>query len=653
MNMGVPEVANQKYNAMAAQEAKAALNESLNISWSWGPSNATMGSATCPTCEVMGGENVLRSAGDSGMAWHDANTVEMIIDYYEATLANGTPDTSFNGIVEAYDNAKYIPREPFSIPGYLSLQSSAATAGVVSVFLGPLFAVTSVASVSAADQAADRILIPLADANAEVDWSNGNFINPANDDVLWWALALIRAYDDLKDPWYLSEAEATFASVCQSWNENSSCGGGVIWGDMPKNGSTPPTALNAITNELFFQAATRLALRDPYHQSVCGTIPGVVPSGQMNVVNDTGIPLTSCWSPSAPVGVACTSVSLPDTYEGWAWAEYQWFNSHFLGTLPILDSLDDTTCNVKGHALTYNQGPIIGALLDLSTIAAAGGQMDPDFPTSPLDPIATIMSQTNSSGALLSQAEFIANQVLGGTQPTNTSFGEVGAAPGVLTEECDIDSQSGSGTCASDYQEFKGILMRYLGHFASSLANSGGGVTGPYASTLSYDLGAFLNQNAQSIWNNKGPDGELPEVWSGEAAIASEFGMTQPIQTSGLDGLIAAMWLPVCEGGSPCGNVCCAGGNQTCVNNQCTTVVLDPCNAGEIQCGSACCVSGETCLDPGTGTCGSVACGTGLVPCANNGNTYCCAPDQQCTNQDNGGDLCCGGTEGPPCGIIH
>ena len=164
--------------------------------------------------------------------------------------------------------------------------------------------------------------------NLDVDWNTGNVINVANDDVLWWVMTFIRAYDDFHDPWYLQQAESTFASVCVQWNLNSTCNGGVVWGDWTAITNDQPSEYeNAITNELFLQAATKLALRDPNHQSVCGTLPGVVPSGQMSVAWDTSIPLTACVN--AP-DVQCVNVTLPDSYEGWAWAEYQWFNTYFL-----------------------------------------------------------------------------------------------------------------------------------------------------------------------------------------------------------------------------------------------------------------------------------------------------------------------------------
>ena len=105
ISQGAPAVANQVYRPATAANAKAALNAYFSSS------------PNCATCRVGGGEDLLRDISTGGsMMWHDANTVEMILDYYEATLAAVFPDATLNGVAQSYKG--YNPREPFNILNY-------------------------------------------------------------------------------------------------------------------------------------------------------------------------------------------------------------------------------------------------------------------------------------------------------------------------------------------------------------------------------------------------------------------------------------------------------------------------------------------------------------------------------------------------------
>jgi predicted alpha-1,6-mannanase (GH76 family) len=78
------------------------------------------------------------------------------------------------------------------------------------------------------------------------------FLNKFYDDEGWWALAWIDAYDDTRDPRYLSMAESIFADMAGAWDDI--CGGGIWWSKDKKY-------KNAIANELFLSVAAHLVNR--------------------------------------------------------------------------------------------------------------------------------------------------------------------------------------------------------------------------------------------------------------------------------------------------------------------------------------------------------------------------------------------------------
>jgi predicted alpha-1,6-mannanase (GH76 family) len=72
-----------------------------------------------------------------------------------------------------------------------------------------------------------------------------------NDDIMWWALAFLRAYEaNRTHTAYLTAAKEVFARVHAS-PEQAVCGGGVMWGDGTNY-------KNAITNALYLLLAARL-----------------------------------------------------------------------------------------------------------------------------------------------------------------------------------------------------------------------------------------------------------------------------------------------------------------------------------------------------------------------------------------------------------
>ncbi len=145
--------------------------------------------------------------------------------------------------------------------------------------------------------------------------ARGNFINEFTDDTGWWALAWISAYDLTGDPRYLQTAQR---GVDFMWSHHDDvCGGGVWW-------TVNHGYKNAISNELFVQAAAELAAR----------------------LGDGG------------------SVYLDRAVSVWNWFEASgMINEELL----VNDGLYAATCRNNGDTTwTYNQGVILGGLVALN-----------------------------------------------------------------------------------------------------------------------------------------------------------------------------------------------------------------------------------------------------------------------------------------------
>ncbi len=204
----------------------------------------------------------------------------------------------------------------------------------------------------------------------------GNFINAYVDDTGWWALAWIRAYDLTGNQLYLATARQ---GVDFMWsNHDDVCGGGLWW-------TTNHQYKNAIANELFVKASTELATR----------------------LGKTGQP-----------------------YLDHAIAVWQWFEQSGLINADRLvsDGLDRRSCTSTGTVWTYNQGVLLGALVDLAD--ATGDQ------------------------SYLDRARALAD--------ASTKSHELNI-DGVLTEPCE---QNG---CDINGPSFKGIYVRNLGELNKAL----------------------------------------------------------------------------------------------------------------------------------------------------------------------------------------
>lgn len=262
------------------------------------------------------------------------------------------------------------------------------------------------------------------------DWLDGYY-----DDDLWWALAWIQAYDVAKSPKYLDLAEGIFDILAQGWGTNCS-NGGIYWNDEKQY-------VNAIANELFFSCAAHLATR---------------------AENSTH-------------------------YIDWAHRSLNWFLDSGMinenGTINDgLTILNGTCQNNQGNVWSYNQGVIVGGLIELNRAA-------PD-------------------SELLVRAYNI----------TTAAFKQLTDSTGVLRDTCDEDN-----SCGADGTQFKGIMMRNVGKLQQAQQDD--------------KFKKAIETNAKSIWDNDRQD-EVDGVlfgnrWSGPFVGPANASM----QGSAMDALVA------------------------------------------------------------------------------------------------------------------
>eukprot|EP00042_Codosiga_hollandica_P046567 m.491367 g.491367 ORF g.491367 m.491367 type:complete len:312 (+) comp57259_c1_seq5:2-937(+) len=258
-----------------------------------------------------------------------------------------------------------------------------------------------------------------------------------NDDVLWWSLAWARAFELTRNDSYLQQAELCFDHVLPYWD--NTCGGGLWW-------SNARSYKNAITNELFLAAATTLYKLTP---------------------------------------------SKAAFYANWTNLEWAWFqqsgmlNDQFL----INDGLTANCTNNQGITWTYNQGVILGGLLNLYELSG--------------------------DVKLIELAANISNAAI-----TNLTY-----PSGILREPCEPN-------CGGDGPQFKGIFMRYLGYLLFSGAL-------PPADQSNFCDFVFLNSN--SIWSSdQSPSNNtFGLVWEGPYSFDGDAAGT--CQVSALDCLISRL----------------------------------------------------------------------------------------------------------------
>lgn len=239
-------------------------------------------------------------------------------------------------------------------------------------------------------------------------------------------VTVIRSYDVVGDQKYLDSAIEVFEDMKKGV---SNCGGGIYW-------SKVGTYTNAIANELFLQVAGALANRQPNNK---------------------------------------------DYYLDVAKNQWTWFkNSGMINSDNLVnDGLDDNCKNNGMKAWTYNQGVILGGLVELN--------------------------KATGDNSYLDAASAIATAAI-----VNLS------KDGVLYEGCEPD-------CGADGAQFKGVFMRNLRILQQAAPQDA--------------FKNFLLQNADAIWaNDRNDQNQLGPTWNGPFADASAG-----TQSSALDAIVAAV----------------------------------------------------------------------------------------------------------------
>ncbi|KAI6892333.1 hypothetical protein KC348_g18978, partial [Hortaea werneckii] len=231
--------------------------------------------------------------------------------------------------------------------------------------------------------------------------------------------AWIQVYDLTNDVRYLSTAEEIFDDLTTGLN--ATCGG--QWWDEAH------TASNTINNALYISVAAHLANRVPK-----------------------------------------TSSKPPATYRVAAETHLHWLRAQNLLTPngTYVDGLGLSTCQPTGPVFTYNQGVMIGALVEMSRFPAAAttttnSAEDPD---------------EEEGASLLDQAETLANGTI-------TSLVD---SAGILTETAFAPSFPDLDLVAA---QFKGVFVRNLADLYAVRPQR-------------EEYEEFLSRNARSLWRRIG-----------------------------------------------------------------------------------------------------------------------------------------------------
>jgi predicted alpha-1,6-mannanase (GH76 family) len=255
------------------------------------------------------------------------------------------------------------------------------------------------------------------------------------DDDGWWAISWIKAYDLTHQQKYLDMAKTIFQRMSGGWD--AKCGGGIYWASA-KAGNDGLKNKNAIPNSLFLQVAAKLHQRTP---------------------GDAGA----------------------GSYLDWAEREWSWFKATGMLTdkHQVVDGLTNLTdCKPSGPIFTYNQGVLLGGLVDL----AAAKQDE----------------------SLLDEASAIA-------KATMTLMAD---ANGILKE-----APCGGDICV----QFKGVFMRNLALL--------------YRARPSPELQLYMRKQSDQLWqNNRNDQDQFGYEWHLPFDKA-----TAGRQSSALDALLSAI----------------------------------------------------------------------------------------------------------------
>jgi len=283
------------------------------------------------------------------------------------------------------------------------------------------------------------------------------------DDQGWWGLAFIKAYTlpQIKDPCLKSALLDSAEAIWQNINKlawDNTFGGGCWWNNNEENYK------NAITNELFFTLSMRL-----YHET-----------------NDP-------------------------KYLNKAKQEIIWFfNSGMIQESGlIIDGLNKRTdpnpggTTINRKTWTYNQGVILGGLVDLSSTLSQSDDEEVMF-----NPLNLACKIADAATSML-------------------VFDD-----GILRERGCNEQPDGTNSCNSNNAQFKGIFMRYLDKLNQALPNR------PYQN--------FIQANAKAVWENKNKtDTQFGQVWNAPFANQNlgslQYIRSVALQSSGLDAIIGAL----------------------------------------------------------------------------------------------------------------
>ncbi|KAI1771094.1 glycoside hydrolase family 76 protein [Hypoxylon cercidicola] len=237
---------------------------------------------------------------------------------------------------------------------------------------------------------------------APLEWwpeGGGDFRADSTDDTGWWALAMTSMYQLTGDDEYLDIAKEDEAYMTNYWN-TTTCGGGLIW-NIPNR-----TYHNAISNELYLE--------------LTATLHNLIPDDTL--------------------------------YLNHSLMEWEWFNnSGMINSQNLINDglTDDATCINNGATTwTYNQGVILGGLVELSIA---------------LDDSSFLETARQIADAVVSSMDLVQD--------------------GTITEPCASEEE-----CEPNGTAFKGIFMRGLGKLDAVLSDH------PYQ--------GFIRDNAQTAYEN-------------------------------------------------------------------------------------------------------------------------------------------------------
>ncbi|ODM15789.1 hypothetical protein SI65_08629 [Aspergillus cristatus] len=329
-------------------------------------------------------------------------------------------------IDDSSDSVQETAREVFNNTYYIGPKSNPLPFGE----LEPNSPATPSATASSRVVSSTAAAATPTDEAYEVGWK---WIDGSYDDDGWWALAWIAAYDLTKEQKYLDVAIGIYEHLNST--KKASCGNTGIYSDITN------VYVNAVTNELFLSIAAHLANRAPNKERY-----------------------------------------RQDAENLWNWFSTAGFIND-KGT--INDGLTNDCKNNGQTEWTYNQGIVLGALVELHT--------------------------ANKNKAYLTSAFHIAKAAIK-TFTNSTS--------NVIQESCDPDS------CDANSTQFKGIFIRNLAALNA------------VAPEETYEK--VIKASAESIWRHDRDleNDELGEAWTGPVNLVDAS-----THSSAMDALVAAVGL--------------------------------------------------------------------------------------------------------------